>query len=240
MSIGGGIGSLMQGVASGYGAVAQSDRDALIQKLLLERDAQPASPVDGGATPASSQATPIASGTGSTGGGLTQAALYDHFVNRGATRNEAAMLSGMAVAESNLNPNVVHDKGTGFGLWGHRNERRDAMFKFAGTNKPSWQQQADFALQELRSRPESARVNSARNPNELTIAGMRYERPRGYTDANPAAGDNFSGRQNYIAGAFGRNQSAPSRSVAAAASSKKPDALDLMNELLPQPRGISR
>jgi hypothetical protein len=137
--------------------------------------------------------------------------LYSYFTGIGATPNEATMLTSAAGAESSYNPGATHDKDadgnpTGYGMWGHRLERRDAMFDAAGTTTPSWQQQASFALHDLRSRPESALVNQAKTPQQLTVAQMYYERPRGFTADAPENGDNFGGRlkltQNIAAGKF--------------------------------------
>lgn len=51
-------------------------------------------------------------------------------------------------AESGYNPTAVHDKGTGYGLFGHRLDRRDKLFAHAGTQTPNWRQQIDYAMTE--------------------------------------------------------------------------------------------
>lgn len=127
--------------------------------------------------------------------------LYTYLVQNGGTPNQAAMLTGMAGAESNYNPTLSHDGGTGYGLWGHRNERWRAMQQMAGARNPAWQQQALYALRELNDRSlptyqglAARALASARSPVEVTQAGMHFERPLGYTAANPAGGHNYSGR----------------------------------------------
>lgn len=120
--------------------------------------------------------------------------MYSFLKSLGATDNEAHVLTGAAHSESGFNPRAPHDNGTGYGMFGHRLERLAAMRQFAGTQTPDWKQQAAFALQELRSRPEGALVNSAKTPHELTRAQMFFERPRGFTETNPEAGHNWSGR----------------------------------------------
>ena len=125
------------------------------------------------------------------GGVLAPRDLYLHLIQKGATKNEALMLTSAAGSESSYNPNAVHDNNTGHGLWGHKDDR----LNMSGIN---WQQLADAALQELRRRPEGAAVNSATTADQLAIAEMHYEQPSGYTKNNPQAGDNYTGRLNTI------------------------------------------
>lgn len=124
--------------------------------------------------------------------------MYSYLRSQGASPNEAMLLTGAAASESGFNFRATHDGGTGYGLFGHRLDRLDRMRQFAGTATPSWQQQAAFGIQELRSRPEAALVASARSPQDLAIAQMHFEQPQGYTRANPMAGHNFNGRLNTI------------------------------------------
>lgn len=120
--------------------------------------------------------------------------VYDTLRSLGATDKEALMLTGAAASESAFNPAAVHDNGTGYGLFGHRLERRSALFRHAGTTAPTTQQQLAFALQELRSRPEAGRVNAATSAEELTAAQMDFEMPQGYSRGAPHAGMNWNGR----------------------------------------------
>jgi hypothetical protein len=125
-------------------------------------------------------------------------AVYSHLVEAGASPNEALLLTSAAASESGLNYGVKHDGGIGYGLFGHNGDRLKAMQARAGTSKPSWQQQLDFALQELRSRPEGAAVNSAKSAEDLTAAQMAFEQPQGYQPGNPGAGHNYTGRLNTV------------------------------------------
>ena len=134
-------------------------------------------------------ATPIAT----MDGGNTGKRVYDTAISSGASPNEAALLASAAGAESNYNPNAVHDNGTGFGLFGHRLDRLDAMRREFG-DRPTLEQQIVFALKELRSRPEGQLVATAKTPEELTRAQMFFERPRGFSPNAPERGDNYSGR----------------------------------------------
>jgi len=119
--------------------------------------------------------------------------LFGYLTSQGASPKEALMLTSSAASESQFNPNAPHDGGIGYGLFGHNGDRLAAMRQQYGQT-PTWQQQASFGLQELRSRPESALVNDAKSPEDLTIAQMHFERPQGYTPNNPQGGLNYDGR----------------------------------------------
>ena len=126
---------------------------------------------------------------------MTPQDLHTYLTSIGATPNEAAMLTSAAGAESHWNPTLTHDGGIGYGLWGHNGDRLAAMQSQGGSNTPSWQAQAKYALSEIQSNPRlSSMVNAAQTPQQLTVAQMHYERPLGYTPQNPTAGDNYSGR----------------------------------------------
>ena len=144
----------------------------------------------------------------SKGGSLSGRELFDYFTDKGANTKEATVLTAMAKAESNFNPYVSHDRGTGFGLWGHGKDRWSDMQRYTGQARPGWQQQADFALWELRNSPKTALARStlsrAQTPEQITAAGMHFERPQGYKANAPWLGHNWSGRfanvENLLAG----------------------------------------
>jgi hypothetical protein len=139
--------------------------------------------------------------------GLTPEALYQYLLSLGADQRQAAMLVGNARAESSLNPYQMHDKNTGYGLWGHGKDRWQDMQKYTGQTKPGWQDQARFALWELNNSPKAAMARQAlrvaKSPEEIAIAGMHYERPQGYKPNAPQQGHNFSGRLNFIRNSMG-------------------------------------
>jgi hypothetical protein len=60
--------------------------------------------------------------------------LRRHGVPEANVRAAAAHLVGQAEMESSLNPNAVHDNGTGFGIYGAGHERRDAMLGWLRAN----------------------------------------------------------------------------------------------------------
>lgn len=123
---------------------------------------------------------PQAPGARTRGGAGGRAAAAEHYntaISLGASPNEAALLTSAAGAESSFNPNASHDGGIGYGLYGHNADRLAAMQKQFGP-RPTAAQQIEFALKELRSRPEGARVNQAKTPEELTELQFQFERPK--------------------------------------------------------------
>ena len=63
------------------------------------------------------------------GGELSKAQKhYNDLIRLGANPNEAHLLTGAAASESEFNPTAIHDNRTGYGLYGHRLDRRDALF----------------------------------------------------------------------------------------------------------------
>jgi hypothetical protein len=122
---------------------------------------------------------------------VSPAEHFSYLKSLGASNNEALTLTGAAGSESSFNAQAVHDNGNGYGLYGHNVGRLDLRGK-------DWQQQAQAALHELRGRPEGQMVNAATSPEQLAVAEMHFEEPRGYTSANPKGGDNYTGRLNTI------------------------------------------
>jgi hypothetical protein len=131
-------------------------------------------------------------------GNVSPNQFFSYLKSIGASDNEGRLLTGAGMSESGLNPNAVHDGGTGYGLFGHKHSRIDMR----GRN---WQEQARLALNELRSRPEHALVEAAKGPDDLAIAQMHYEQPQGYSKAHPENGHNFTGRRNTLARLYGLN-----------------------------------
>jgi hypothetical protein len=148
----------------------------------------PPPPPPGGSMPTSGGSTSAgggllgssAPGAKVSNGGIGAGPLYGYLASIGASPNEATLLTSAANSESGFNPDASHDGGIGYGLWGHNGDRLTAMRESAGVGADAdvpWQQQAQFALNELRSRPEGAQVNSATTPEQLTNLQMDFERP---------------------------------------------------------------
>ena len=125
----------------------------------------------------------------------------DYFQSQGWSKEQAAGIVGNLVHESGLNPNAVHDQGTGLGIAGHRLERLDAMKAYAASKgKPvnDFQTQLEFINQELNTTEAGAgaKLRAARTPQEAASAFINFERPQGYDPANIAASHGYSNRVN--------------------------------------------
>jgi len=134
--------------------------------------------------------------------------LVSHLTSRGLSPAQAAAAVGHFQQESSLNPNAVHDGGTGQGLAGWRLDRRDALNNYAklkGGNVSDPKLQADFFVDELKTRPEWQQFSQAQDPQTAATALMPYFRPAGYTPQNPTGGHGYENRVQY-AQAYGRQQ----------------------------------
>lgn len=126
------------------------------------------------------------------------------FEEAGYTHEQASAAAGHFFHESRNDPNAVHDNGIGLGIAGWNRERLDALRRFAADRgKPAndFDTQVDFAIHELDTSEKASgdRLKQAGNVEEATTALMHYERPKGYTQANPTAGDGYGSRLGYAA-----------------------------------------
>lgn len=89
-----------------------------------------------------------------TSGRVQARDIYDYLVNeKGVSPSKAVAVVTNIEAESGFKVNTVHDGGTGYGMFGHRDPdgksgRRSALFKHAGTQTPSAKQQLDYLMTE--------------------------------------------------------------------------------------------
>jgi hypothetical protein len=119
---------------------------------------------------------------------------------KGLPTAQAAAIVGNFQQESGFNPTQVHDNGTGYGLGGWRLDRRDALARYAqlrNGNISDPKLQADFMLDEIKTRPEYTAFSSAKSPEDATTALMNYFRPAGWTPDNPTAGNGYGNRVGY-------------------------------------------
>lgn len=184
------------------------------------------------------------SGSGSRfagGGGPTQGEMLSHLTDKGATPREAQFLTAAAKSESSFTPGAIHDGGTGYGMFGHRDPkpgegRKTDLFNFAGTKTPDWKQQSEFALKELRASPQGKMVNEAKTPEDLTRAQAHFLRPQGYTPNNPENSLNYEGRLRTMRGLEGLAPAKPKVEGEAAPKPKVEGALPLSTETQDQLR----
>lgn len=140
-------------------------------------------------------------------------------MSMGLPFNAAVAAVGHGIQESGLNPTASHDGGTGFGMFGWRdtapgvgrwtNLRNFAASQHADVNDPHTQ--LSFLASELNG-PEAGvgkRLFAAQTPEQAAQVFMDYERPQGWTAANPTAGDGWANRRANtlsVAGMFGGDQ----------------------------------
>lgn len=97
-----------------------------------------------------------AGGKGGAGGIATaRSAIMDQLRKEGVPeanlKHAASALTGQALSESGLNPNLSHDGGTGYGIYGARNERAKGMLSWLSKNgyaKNSLEGQAKYMAHE--------------------------------------------------------------------------------------------
>jgi hypothetical protein len=124
---------------------------------------------------------------------------YDYFVGQGYSKSQAAGIVGNLLHESGLDPTISHDQGTGIGIAGWRLERRQALREFAaarGTSETDFKTQLAFVDHELKTSEPGARtaLMQAQTPQDAAVAFIRFERPKGYNETNPALAHGASNR----------------------------------------------
>lgn len=119
---------------------------------------------------------------------------FDFLVHvKGWKPHQAAAIVGRLQQESGLNPDAVGDNGTAFGLaqWrGERNVRRLRFHRERGNDPKDVFAELDFVDWEMRNYEKEAfqTISAARTVQEAAKGMMAYERPKGFTAGNPAAG----------------------------------------------------
>ncbi|KQP93771.1 hypothetical protein ASF60_13975 [Methylobacterium sp. Leaf113] len=126
-----------------------------------------------------------------------QSEAYEFF-KRKWTPVQAAAIVGHGMAESNLDPGIEGDSGAAFGVFQH-NDRKPALLRYLaerGLKPNDFQGQLEFAQHELETSESYAasQLRSATSIEAATAAFMHFERPSGYSRANPTAGHNWAGR----------------------------------------------
>lgn len=112
----------------------------------------------------------------------------------------AAAVIGHLIQESKVQATGIRgDRGTAFGVAQWRGIRFRALKRFARKSGRTWKDlhaQLDFIAHELRTSERYAgrALKSASTLEAATIAFMRYERPQGYTYANPRGGNAWAKR----------------------------------------------
>lgn len=120
--------------------------------------------------------------------------------DRGYSPVQAAAVVGNGIQESGLQPSgVAGDNGTAQGAFQWRGPRLQALQQFATGTGQDWRTmdaQLGFLDNEMRGSEKGAgdQLFAATDVPGATRAMMAYERPQGYTAANPEAGNGYANR----------------------------------------------
>lgn len=127
--------------------------------------------------------------------------VYRRLIELGYSPAQAAGVIGNLKQESgfNLDPNVVGDKGTAFGIAQWRGPRYEALQNFARSAGKDWRDpvlQTDFIDYELKNSERRAGdlLRSARTPEEAAKAFIAFERPAGFKWGAPEGAHGFENR----------------------------------------------
>jgi len=140
-------------------------------------------------------------------------AAIAYYQSRGWTKEQAAGIVGNLLAESKLNTGALNpgdgrDGSNSIGVAQWNSGRAQALKKFAAANKADWRDfgvQLAFVDHELRTDEKAAgdALRNAKTVDEATAAFIGYERPAGWSAANPRGAHNYQGRLKYAAQAAG-------------------------------------
>lgn len=130
-------------------------------------------------------------------GGSVKAQIANYFADKGLKPHQVAGILGNVSAESAFNPKAIGDAGEAFGLFQH-NDRKAGLFNAIGGrgNLGDVKGQLDFVWKELQTTESASlkRLLASTDVRGATAAFAGFERPRGYSVANPEGAHNFSGR----------------------------------------------
>lgn len=159
------------------------------------------------------------------------AAAYQFFLSKGYTPHAAAALVGGFQAESGqgLSTGALGDKNTAYGIAQWRGDRLEGPTGLRGwaqgqnLDPAQLQTQLQFADWELRNREQTAfsGLQHAQNVNQAANAAIGYERPHGWSFANPSGGMAYDDRLANAQGLLGTAPT-PTTGVAAAAPPTAP------------------
>ncbi len=125
------------------------------------------------------------------------AQAWNFFASKGLQPHQIAGVLGNMSAESSFNPKAVGDSGNALGLF-QWNDRAPKMLSDIGgrQNLGDVNSQLNYAWSELQG-PENKAFKALMNSTDVrgaTAAFAGFERPQGFSWANPEGAHNFSGR----------------------------------------------
>jgi hypothetical protein len=151
----------------------------------------------------------------SSGGGV-QGQVWNFFASKGLQPHQIAGIMGNVGAESSFNPLAKGDNGNALGLF-QWNSRSPQMLNAIGGkgNLGKVDSQLNYAWSELQG-PEKKSLQAllaSKDVGGATAAFAGFERPKGFSWANPQGSDNFTGRLNGAENALGKFGSATSNAT---------------------------
>lgn len=120
-------------------------------------------------------------------------------LKKGYLPHQAAAMVGHGMQESGLRTDVVGDNGTAKGAFQWRGDRLQGLYSYAkstGQDVNSLDTQLGYMDHELNTTEKRAgdALRASTDVRGATRAGMMFERPAGYTAANPEAGHGWANR----------------------------------------------
>ena len=139
------------------------------------------------------------SGSANLGGSAdVQKQVWQFFSGKGLQPHQVAAIMGQVSAESSFNPLAVGDNGTSFGLFQHHAGRGQGLLNAVGgrAGLGNVDAQLDYVWKELLGSENGVlkRLMATTNVRDATAAAVGFERPQGWTSANPYGAHNFDGR----------------------------------------------
>ncbi len=136
---------------------------------------------------------------GSLGGsGDVQSQVWAFFAQKGLKPHQIAAIMGNVQAESAFNPMAVGDGGTSFGLFQHHAERGKGLLNSVGgqAGLGNVNAQLEYVWKELLTSENGVlkRLMAAPDVQQATSAFVGFERPQGWSSANPTGAHNWTGR----------------------------------------------
>ena len=125
---------------------------------------------------------------------------FNYFVNAGYTPEQASGIVGNLMQESGpgLDPTIYGDGGNAFGIaqWNDRQDNYRGWAAANGRDPNDLQTQLDFITYELGSTETRARdaLRVADTPQEAAAAFLGFERPQGFSWADPAGSHGYGNR----------------------------------------------
>ena len=126
------------------------------------------------------------------GGGSVAEQSWNFFKSKGLADHQVAGILGNIKAESAFNPGAIGDAGKAFGLFQHHGARGGGQ----GLLSSGVTGQLNHAWNELQSSESGAlsRLMASKDVRGATAAFAGFERPAGWSLANPESAHNFTGR----------------------------------------------